>query len=96
MYIDMPATSSNQNIRINDNLSGDVGGGDRRTRRQRIERRKNATTIQRFVVRNKQNFKQTRKMMDIQVYITFTTPDSDKDYKHCHPLPAIFITGGKN
>ena len=40
MYIDMPATSSNQNIVIDDILSGDVGEGDRLTRRQRIERRK--------------------------------------------------------
>ena len=54
MYIDMPATSSNQNIVINDILSGDVeDDAGRLTRRQRIERRKNAKTIQRFVKQNK-------------------------------------------
>ena len=57
MYIDMPATSSNQNIVINDILSEDVGDSDRLTRRQRIERRKNVKNIERFVKQNKQNLK---------------------------------------
>ena len=70
--------------------------GGRLTRRQRIERRKNAKTIQRFVIRNKENFKQTRKMIDIKVSITFTNPDSNKEYTQQHTLSTIFITGGKN
>jgi hypothetical protein len=45
MYIDMPATSSNQNIVINDILSEDVGDSERLTRRQRIERRKKTSKL---------------------------------------------------
>ena len=75
----MPATSSNQNIVISDVLSGDVGDSERLTRRQRIERRKNVKIIQRFVKQNKQNLKQTPKMLDIKVNITFRNPYSEKN-----------------
>lgn len=97
MYIDMPVSSSNQNIVINDVLSGDVEDNNGRlTRRQRIERRKNVKTIQRFAVKHKESIQQTPKIIDITVRITFTNPDSNKEYKQDYTIPTIFIKGGKN
>ena len=57
--------------------------------------KKNVKIIQRFVKQNKQNLKQTPKMLDIKVNITFRNPYSEKEYNQEYNITTIFMTGGK-
>ena len=100
----MENKSSNSNIIINDLIAPNDDDDDdkygikaRLNRPARQLRRKTQTkVIQNWVKQNKDDFKQTDKMIDVKLSITFVNPNSGESYTQSYTMPTIVVKGGND
>jgi len=105
LYISMSDKSLNNNSKnklIIDDIVAPDGDDDKYGIKARLSkparrlRRKTQTkVIQNWVKQNRDDFKQTDKMINVTVSITFVNPNSGESYTQSYTIPTIIVKGGK-